>query len=113
VAKVGLFTSTTEETTQGTCQVIFGREWRTLFNAILCCNTPGANVEKPQPEAFQYILKLLDSSPDRAVMVGDVPGADLVPAAMLGMITVQVERTDYPHAHLHIQSVTDIVNHIS
>jgi len=46
-------------------------------------------------------------------MVGDVPGADLVPAAMLGMITVQVERTDYPHAHLHIQSVTDIVNHIS
>jgi FMN phosphatase YigB (HAD superfamily) len=112
LVKVGLFTSTIEKTTHNTCTALLGSNWREYFDVVLCCDTTGVSVEKPQKEAFEYILNLLGVSAENAVMVGDVPGADLIPAATLGMLTIQVGRSDHQDALLYLDTVHNLVRHL-
>lgn len=45
-------------------------------------------LSKPDPRAFQYVLRALRARPSDAMMVGDSIEKDLLPAASLGMQTV-------------------------
>lgn len=50
-------------------------------------------LEKPDPGAFELALQRLDADPASTWFVGDSVVNDVVPAAMLGMHTVLVDRT--------------------
>jgi beta-phosphoglucomutase-like phosphatase (HAD superfamily) len=110
--QVGVLTSITEHAVGNTFDALLGPDWIENFHNIHCLNTPGVNWHKPQPEAFRHILVTLGVPPERAIMVGDHPTSDLIPAALLGMLTVQVGRTDYPKADLYLAQVTDLINHL-
>jgi FMN phosphatase YigB (HAD superfamily) len=113
LTRIGIFTSTTVEVTNNTCSKLFNPDWASFFDTVLCCDTPEVEYEKPQIEAFELVLSRLNTDPKRAVMVGDTPGADLVPAMMLGMTTIQVGRTDFPYADLYISDILDLERYIT
>jgi FMN phosphatase YigB (HAD superfamily) len=108
LVSIGLFTSATEEVNSNTCAKILGANWRNLFDTVLCCDTTGADCEKPQLEAFRLVVSNLNTKLERTAMIGDVSGADLVPAAYLGMLTIQVERNDHPKADVYLSNVLDL-----
>ncbi len=113
VASVALFTSTLEEVTKNTCTKLLGADWRGLFQVVMCCDTPGRRGEKPEQVAFEHILEMLGTPPHKAAMVGDLGSADLKIPGELGMLTIQVERTDWQDAHLYIPCIYNLVDHIS
>lgn len=110
--QIGILSSSTEHSVESTCSALLGPAWKKNFDNIHCLNTPGVNWYKPQPEAFRHILVTLGVKPAKSFMVGDDRQNDLVPARSLDMLTVQVGKKDYPEAHLQINEVTDLIDHL-
>lgn len=54
--------------------------------------TTDAGYEKPHVEVFKYALKQASVKPEEAVMIGDNPVRDIVPANKIGMTTVWLRR---------------------
>lgn len=52
-------------------------------------------MEKPAPDIFVSALKAVGCPPERAVMVGDRPDNDIIPAKKLGMMAVRVRQGFY------------------
>lgn len=112
-ARIGILTSTTEESLDTLCAKLFGSDWRILFHAIICSNSPGATERKPHPDAFRFALRQLGTRPEETIMIGDSDSADLQPAARLGMFTIQVETSDSSVANLKVKRFTDISRYLT
>ncbi|MEE9162472.1 MAG: HAD-IA family hydrolase, partial [Candidatus Neomarinimicrobiota bacterium] len=56
-----------------------------MFDAVVTRDDSGA--EKPAPEPFEMVCRLLQVKAEDAIMVGDWPARDLVGAKQLGMST--------------------------
>ncbi|MFC1481498.1 HAD-IA family hydrolase [Candidatus Neomarinimicrobiota bacterium] len=56
-----------------------------MFDAVVTFDDTGKH--KPAPEPFHRICKLLEISPEEAIMVGDWPERDLIGAKEVGMAT--------------------------
>jgi putative hydrolase of the HAD superfamily len=66
-----------------------------LFETVVDSHKVG--VEKPDPEIFRIALERLDTQPEGAVYLGDVPAVDVVGARAAGIAAVLLDRHDlYP-----------------
>ncbi len=72
------------------------------------------NKHKPDPALYRHALKAAGCPPDRAVMVGDRPDNDVVPARTVGMTAILLERGPFkdawrdrrwPAPHVRIRSL--------
>jgi putative hydrolase of the HAD superfamily len=71
---------------------------RTFFEYI---NTSAAaGIRKPHPKIFQMAFDAMKISPNRAVMVGDTLGADILGAKNMGMHNVWITRRASKSANL-------------
>lgn len=78
-----------------------------VFSQIWISGEQG--MEKPQ--AAFFLRALGDASPDAAVMVGDDPDRDILPARALGMRTVHIDpshRTPQPLPHGRIGHILQL-----
>jgi FMN phosphatase YigB (HAD superfamily) len=57
---------------------------------------------KPHPAVYQRILELLETTPERAVFVGDRPSNDIAGANEVGLISVLM---DPPHLDRQLEGV--------
>lgn len=110
-SKLGILTSAETQVTQKTCRKLLGDEWRGLFAAVVCCDTPGLPADKPDIRAFQFILEKLGATPEKTAMIGDVPTADILPAKSLGIFTIQVGMMEGA-GDIHIPTVLDFEKHL-
>ena len=62
--------------------------WTDLFDAALV--TGDLDAGKPDPAAFEALLRAIDSSPGETVYIGDDVDADIAGAADAGLVPVQV-----------------------
>jgi putative hydrolase of the HAD superfamily len=90
---------------QGICQVGPGRG--ATVGAILDSTVVG--VAKPDPRIFELALEALDVPAERAVHVGDTPGADVDGARAAGVHPVLVDPYDF-HADLDVERVRSVVD---
>ncbi len=109
--RLGIFTSGTEKKTEGTCSTLLGPDWHTLFHTVVSYDTAGLPEEKPGEKAFRFALERLGTRPERTVFIDDTPGA-IIPARKLGILTVQVGRTDSPEAAFKIPNIPALRTHI-
>ena len=73
---------------------------RPYFEIILTSAVLG--IRKPNPRIFQEALKYWGVPPDRAIMVGDTLGADILGARNAGIFAIWVtRRADTPANHAH------------
>jgi putative hydrolase of the HAD superfamily len=80
------------------------------IDAILDSTVVG--VAKPDPRIFELALDALDVPPERAMHVGDTPGADVDGARAAGVHPVLVDPYDF-HPHLDVERVaalSDVVD---
>jgi FMN phosphatase YigB (HAD superfamily) len=91
---LGGLTTAPESIADSIGRKILGDGWKNLFDVFVCEDTPGLPAEKPDPRAFQFVLNLLEVPADRAAMIGDSPADDILPAAVLGMMTIYVGEED-------------------
>lgn len=63
---------------------------RAYFDLIL--TSAGEGIRKPDPRIFRKMLDFLDVPPDRAAMVGDTLGADVLGARNAGMVSIWITR---------------------
>lgn len=89
-AQLGLLTTAQVPIAESILEKLLGGHWQDLFNTVVCKDTPDCPAEKPDPRVFQFTLRQLGIAPERAAMVGDNLGDDILPAATLGMLTVLV-----------------------
>jgi len=64
-------------------------------------------VNKPDPEAYELALALLDARPEECLLLDDTP-RNLVPGRKMGMITVLVGSDDPDDAHFAIPRIEDL-----
>lgn len=87
--KLGILTSAASRVTDNTCAKLLGDDWNDLF-AVVVCEDSLPNIQKPDSRTFQFALGKLVVVTERAAMVGDSIGDDILPAAALGMLTIYV-----------------------
>jgi FMN phosphatase YigB (HAD superfamily) len=63
-----------------------------LFDVVI--DSANVGMTKPDPGIFRLALRSLEAEPGECWMVGDNPGADLMPAAALGMRTCWLAPAD-------------------
>jgi len=59
-------------------------------DVIVISGDENIGVRKPSHEIFHYALALVEAAPHEAVMVGDTPEKDLIPAEEIGMTTIHI-----------------------
>lgn len=111
--KIGLLTKATVPTAEAICAKILGGKWQELFDAVVCDGTPGCPAEKPDPEAFKFILHQLGVVPEHAAMVGDSLADDVLSAAALGLVTVKVGGEKVGPWDLHINRIEELVDRLT
>jgi putative hydrolase of the HAD superfamily len=89
----------------GICQV--GAGPAAEVGAILDSTVVG--VAKPDPRIFELALEAIDVPAERAVHVGDTPGADVDGAHAAGVRPVLMDPYDF-HADLDVERVTSLVD---
>lgn len=92
--KLSILTSAPRAVTINTCRAILGHDWENLFAAVVCSDSSGLPAEKPDPQAFLYVLNLIGVESTRTAMMGDSYSADIGPATALGMLTIYVGDQD-------------------
>lgn len=77
---------------------------RDYFEAIITSASLG--IRKPNPRIFEIMLERLDIPANRAVMVGDSLGADILGARNAGIYSVWItRRADTPANRSHVETV--------
>lgn len=77
---------------------------RGYFEYIL--TSAGQGIRKPNPRIFHQMLARLDVPPERAIMVGDTLGADVLGAANAGLRSVWItRRADSPANRAHADTI--------
>lgn len=71
--------------------------WTDAFDAVVVTGPIGA--PKPDPVAFETVIRELSVDPGETVYVGDDPKRDIEGAKAAGLIPVQVLYTDGPDPH--------------
>jgi putative hydrolase of the HAD superfamily len=89
----------------GVCQLGPGKGAEVA--AILDSTVVG--VAKPDPRIFELALQALDVPPDRAIHVGDTPGADVAGARAAGVHPVLVDPHSF-HPHLDVERVASLLD---
>jgi putative hydrolase of the HAD superfamily len=89
----------------GICQV--GPGPGVEMGAILDSTVVG--VAKPDPRIFELALEAIDVPPERAVHIGDTPGADVDGPRAAGVHAVLVDPYDF-HPHLDVERVTSLLD---
>lgn len=111
--KLGLLTKATIPTAEAICTKILGEKWQDLFDVVVCDGTPGCPAEKPDPEAFKFILHQLGVVPEHAAMVGDSLADDVLSAAALGLVTVKVGGEKVGPWDLYIARIEELAGHLT
>jgi len=71
---------------------------------------------KPNPKIYQTVLRKLEVKPSEALMVGDDPKTDVIPAKRMGMKAVMLCREEkkwVEEADHVIASLTELLNIIN
>jgi HAD superfamily hydrolase (TIGR01549 family) len=77
---------------------------RPFFDIILVSAELG--IRKPNPLIFHQALQFLGTTPDRAAMVGDTLGADILGAQNAGIYSIWItRRADAPGNHAHTDTI--------
>ena len=77
---------------------------RPFFDVILVSAEMG--IRKPNPLIFHQALQFWGASPQRAVMVGDTLGADILGARNAGIFSIWItRRADVPGNHAHADTI--------
>jgi FMN phosphatase YigB (HAD superfamily) len=63
---------------------------RPFFEMIL--TSAAAGIRKPNPQIFQIVLEKLGVAADRAAMIGDTLGADILGAQNAGLFSIWITR---------------------
>jgi len=77
------------------------------------CTAKEAEAVKPNPKIYQTVLKRLQVKPNEALMVGDDPKTDVIPAKKMGMKAVMLcreEKKKVEEANHVIASLTELLN---
>jgi len=77
------------------------------------CTAKEAKAVKPNPKIYQTVLKKLQVKPNEALMVGDDPRTDVIPAKKIGMKAVMLCREGkkkVEEAFQVIASLTELLN---
>lgn len=61
------------------------------FDAVVFSDTWGREAWKPNPRPFHEVLRMLETTPERAVYLGDNPTKDFLGARQVGMATVRIQ----------------------
>jgi len=80
------------------------------------CTAKEARAVKPNPKIYETVLKKLGVQPNEALMVGDDPKTDVIPAKKMGMKTVMLcreEKKMIEEADHVIASLTELLNIIN
>lgn len=78
---------------------------RPYFDVVLSSAAEG--IRKPNPLIFQRALERLGAAPDRAAMVGDTLGADILGAKNAGIYSVWItRRANTPANRAHVETIT-------
>ncbi len=88
------------------------RKWQALgladsFQSVVFTDQLGPDFRKPDPRAFQLVLKQLDTQPERAVYIGDNPSKDFRGCRQLGMATIRLRLPDGIYRDLEPESPID------
>jgi 2-haloalkanoic acid dehalogenase type II len=77
---------------------------RDYFEVIVTSASLG--IRKPNPRIFQIVLERLGVSPEKAVMVGDTLGADILGAQNAGLVGIWIDRRgDVPGNRAHADTI--------
>ena len=67
------------------------------------------NLIKPNPEIFEYALKVTNSNREETIMIGDNPYRDIEGAKKAGLKTVWLKRGKYEYYQLKYENTPDII----
>ncbi len=57
------------------------------------------NISKPEPKIFELAIKMLKSSPDKTIVIGDSYQRDVIPAKKLGCKTIWLKGKSWKEEH--------------
>lgn len=84
---------------------------RTFFEPYIRCGNE--DVRKPDPQAFQQTADMLGVAPQNVISIGDQEHTDIVPAKMLGMLTVRIGDDTHTTADFLAPTVADAINQLT
>lgn len=86
--------------------------FRDLLQTVVDSHVVG--VEKPDPAIFRIALDRLESAPERAIFLGDVPAVDVAGARAAGIAPLLLDRHDlYPHADApRLRSIDELPSYL-
>lgn len=77
---------------------------RSYFEVVI--SSAGVGIRKPNPRIFNLALETWGISPDRAAMIGDTLGADILGAQNAGVFAIWItRRADSPENHAHQDTI--------
>ncbi len=78
-----------------------------IFKKII--SSTQVNLVKPNPEIFEYALKLTNSNKEETIMIGDNPSRDIEGAKAVGLKTIWFKRGKYEYYQLEDKNTPDII----
>ena len=79
-----------------------------LFDAVVYARENGMEFEKPNPDGYLEVLKVLKVRPDEAVCVGDNPYTDFYGAKKLGIKTARLFFGEFKNVRLDAAHEADV-----